>query len=128
MRNTKQKNLILSIINNSYSHPTGYEIYEISKKTIPSISLGTVYRNLNNLVDDGKIKRIKMGNNIDRFDRVENPHIHFICLRCHKVIDLEQIEQKEKEINGNQVIDYEINYRGICKECRKEGLNGIKGK
>ena len=88
MRKTKQKSLILGIINNSYTHPTASEIYLMSREVIPNISLGTVYRALNSLTENGMIKRIKMGNNIDRYDRVNDFHPHFLCLKCHKVYDL----------------------------------------
>ena len=108
MRNTKQKELILEIIKYSYSHPTALEIYQ-------NISLGTIYRNLNILVNQQLIRRIKMPNNIDRYDKVNNDHIHFICLKCNKVLDLEKIENTPTMINENKVLDYEVNYKGICK-------------
>ena len=88
MRQTKQNTLILDIVNNSYNHPTAYDIYLICKNKIPNISLGTVYRNLNNLVESGKILRIKMPNNIDRYDKIYNKHAHFICIKCNKIIDI----------------------------------------
>ena len=50
LRNTKQRDLILSIVNNSYSHPGALDIYNEAVKLIPNISLGTVYRNLNLLI------------------------------------------------------------------------------
>ena len=123
MRNTRQKNLILEIINNSYTHPSASDVYEECKKTIPDISLGTVYRNLNLLVDLGQIKRIKMPDNIDRFDRAHDDHAHFICLHCGKIIDVKQKFLEDEIIIGeNKVLDYEINFRGICKKClKKEG-------
>lgn len=117
MRNTKQKELILEIINHSDIHPTAFEIYKESRKKISNISLGTVYRNLNLLVEGSLIKRVKMPNNIDRYDKLNNNHIHFICTNCNKLIDLENIDKEPTMINGNKVLDYEINYKGICKNC-----------
>lgn len=117
MRNTKQKELILTIINQSYSHPTAIEIYKECRKEISNISLGTVYRNLNLLVDQLQIKRIKMPNNVDRYDRIENKHIHFICTACNKITDLEDLKEKPTMINENKVFDYEMNFKGICKNC-----------
>lgn len=117
MRNTKQKELILEIIKYSYSHPTALEIYQKSREKISNISLGTIYRNLNILVNQQLIRRIKMPNNIDRYDKVNNDHIHFICLKCNKVLDLEKIENTPTMINENKVLDYEVNYKGICKNC-----------
>lgn len=118
MRKSKQKDLILEIINNSYNHPNAYMIYEKCKEKIPNISLGTVYRNLNSLVLSFKIKRIKMPNNIDRYDRINDFHAHFVCLKCNQIYDLKSINNLfENNLNGNKVLDYEISLRGICKKC-----------
>ena len=117
MRNTKQKELILDIINHSYSHPNAQSIYEDCRRKIPNISLGTVYRNLNLLVNNSMIKRIKMPDNTDRYDKIFPNHAHFICIRCGKVIDLDNIDQKFDMINNNKVLDYEISFKGICKDC-----------
>lgn len=124
MRKSKQNDLILEIINNSYNHPNAYMIYEECRKKIPNISLGTVYRNLNNLVNNMKIKRIKMPDNIDRYDRVNNFHSHFMCLKCMEIYDLDFKDNFfHDNLNGNKVLDYEISFKGICKNCldNKEG-------
>lgn len=117
MRKSKQRDLILEIINNSYEHPTAYMIYQKSKEEIPNISLGTVYRNLNSLVDSLKIKRIKMPDNIDRYDKIDDFHAHFICLKCKKILDLKIPNNNHENLDGNKVLDYEISFQGICKKC-----------
>ena len=121
MRNTKQKNLIVDVINNSFIHPNAYQIYEECKKTIPDISLGTVYRNLNTLSDEFKIRRIKMPDNVDRFDK-KVKHNHFICVHCMKVVDVcDKYLEDINSIDGNKVIDCETIFKGICEECLKKG-------
>lgn len=121
-RKTKQMNVILNCIDNNFNHPTAKDIYESCKKEIPNISLATIYRNLNKLSDMGLIKRIKMPNNIDRFDHIDN-HPHFICIKCGKIIDLDESFDVSKFAPKNVMItDYEINFKGICENCqRKEG-------
>ena len=131
MRNTKQKNLILSIVENSSTHPTAEEIYNICRENISNISLGTVYRNLNLLVTQGLIRRIKMENHIDHFDHSNYSHAHFICIECGEIIDLDKKYIVEKnQIDENIVLDCEVNYKGICKECKERderyGIKGIK--
>ena len=119
MRNTKQRELILKIINDSYDHLTTEEIYRKCKTKIPNISLGTVYRNLNNLVEESKIIRLKL-DNIDRFDAKRSKHHHFICIKCKKIIDV-NVDDLQANTHNNKVIDYEIKFTGICKDClRKE--------
>lgn len=118
MRNTKQKDLILKIINKSYNHPTAYDIYLECRKEIPNISLGTVYRNLNTLVETNMIQKIK-SNNIDRFDRMEN-HSHFICRKCNKIIDINKKFDFDKYIDGNEVLNCRVILEGICEDCKGE--------
>ena len=88
MKYSKQRNIILEIVNSSYNHPTADMIYKEVQKQIPNISLGTVYRNLNQLVEHGYIKKISIPNESERFDKTLQEHIHFICLSCKKVEDL----------------------------------------
>jgi len=116
MRDTKQKNLIYSIINNSNCHYDAYHIYELCREEIPNISLGTVYRNLSNLVYEGKIIKIKV-NGFDRYDK-NIRHAHFICNYCGDIIDIfEDFINCKENINENLVMDYEIKFKGICKKC-----------
>ena len=118
MRNTKQKKLILEIINNSKSHLTADGVYEKARKKIANISLGTVYRILNILVDNKEILLLKTNEGITRYDNVKIPHQHFECEKCHKVIDVFDNVKLDKNILPNcKVIDYEIKYKGICSDC-----------
>ena len=120
MRNTKQRELILRIINDSFLHMTAEEIYYECSKSISNISLGTVYRNLNNLVESKKIKRIKMPNNIDRYDK-NKIHSHVICNKCGKIDDIfVDFRIKLPTLNDYVIIDYDLCFNGICKNCLEE--------
>lgn len=122
MRQTKQKKLILDIINHSCTHPTANEIYLKCVKEMPNISLGTVYRNLNVLVQAKQIKKITM-DGYDRYDNLIKPHHHFICLDCGEIIDVNY--DLDTYLDGNKIVDYE--FKGICHKCLgKEDVNGIK--
>ena len=117
MRNTKQRNLVLDIVNKSYNHPTAYMVYEECTKVISNISLGTVYRNLNTLVNLGQIQRLEMPNEMTRYDKNIN-HAHFLCLKCGNVYDLKQSKiSYEEAIEGNKVYTCKISYEGICRDC-----------
>ena len=119
MRNTKQKELILTIINNSYSHPTAYDVYLECKKEIPNISLGTVYRNLNTLLESHSIQKIKSTDNIDRYDKMIN-HCHFICTICNKIIDINENVNYNEYIGENKVLNCKLILEGLCKDCKGE--------
>ena len=120
MRNTKQKELILNIINNSYSHPTAYDVYLECKKEIPNISLGTVYRNLNTLVEMGSIQKLKSTNNIDRYDKTL-VHSHIICNKCGRIDDIfYEYDIQLPELLDYDVIDYDLCFNGICNDCKEK--------
>ena len=116
MRNTKQKKLILDIINKSYNHPNAYDIYLECRKEIPNISLGTVYRNLNTLVELNKIQKINCNDNIDRYDRIIN-HSHFICIKCNKIIDIKEKVDYNEYVGNNKVLNCKLILEGLCKNC-----------
>ena len=127
MKNTKQRKVVLDIINNSDNHLDAYEVYNLARKIIPNISLGTVYRNLSNLENDGKIQVI-MVDGIKHYDKII-PHYHFICKKCKSIIDVFDLDILKINIyNGNVVDDYEVVLKGICCKCQKEDNYGIKRK
>ena len=118
---TKQRRLILEIIAQSKDHLTAEEIFLKARATMPSIAVGTVYRNLNVLCDQGFIGRISVINQPDRFDSKPDRHHHLICSRCGKIEDapfggIESYlqSQTEREITG-----YELNVFHLCEACRK---------
>ncbi len=118
MRSSKQRDLVEEIVNSSYCHPTAEQVYEMSKKTIPNISLGTVYRNLNTLVNEKLIRKIKVDDTHYRYDHNKDKHAHFICTKCSNIIDLpENMLKVVDEFEGNKITDIDLSLTGICKDC-----------
>ena len=74
---SRQREDLLSILKNSKSHPTAEELYNSIKEKIPSVSRGTVYRNLKDLVDEGYIIKISMAGGADRYDYIHKKHNNF---------------------------------------------------
>ena len=119
-RKTKQSALILDIINNSSEHLNAYEVYEKCLKEINNISLGTVYRNLNNLVENHQIRKINGLDGIEHFDNLKHVHNHFICIKCMRINDVFDKVSIPLECTFGKVINYEIFYKGICNNCLEE--------
>jgi Fe2+ or Zn2+ uptake regulation protein len=85
--------------------------------------MGTVYRNLNNLVEQGLINRIDFGSTFDRFDAKVGPHYHFICEKCGAVVDLElpideTLNRKVDESTAFKVKSHRIEFYGMCDQCQ----------
>ena len=124
-RNTFQRQVILNILKTTDIHPTADWIYERAKKYIPNLSLGTVYRNLKILKEEGEILEINDGK-LTRFDGRNDKHYHFKCVNCGNMYD---IEAKDIEIKENlkskgffpKVFDLLI--YGVCKNCQSGKKN-----
>ncbi len=122
-RMTKQKAVIFDIISSTTSHPTADWIYEQARKRIPDISLGTVYRNLQVLIHDGKIMELNYGKGQSRFDGNANLHYHFVCEQCGKLYDFacdDSLISGETFANvPGKIQSYRLECYGICNDCLK---------
>ena len=86
-RQTRQKRRILELVNAVDHHPTAEWLYTELKKEFPRLSLGTVYRNLAILSEQGRIRKILVEGAADRYEAEKAPHFHLICEKCGKVQD-----------------------------------------
>ena len=117
-RFSKQRFTVLNELSKLDTHPTADEIYEIVKKIIPSISLGTVYRNLNNLCEEGSVVKFSSEGK-EHFDAITKPHIHLCCEKCGKISDVySDFSVFNDEFLNNE--NFRINniiISGICRNC-----------
>lgn len=124
-RKSKQREYILDFLRSTDSHPTAQMIFDGIRDDFPNLSLGTVYRNLNILVEQGKVKRLQYGSTFDRYDADVDEHYHFICGECKKIFDLalepkEDLEAMAEQLSGHLVQEHKIDFFGICQECRRK--------
>ena len=80
LRHSHQRERILEYLCQSQEHPSAEQVYQDLRPEIPGLSLGTVYRNLQALVTEGKVRKIDMPQGGARYDRVEDDHAHFVCV------------------------------------------------
>lgn len=123
-RNTIQRTLVLEAVNQLKCHATADEIYAAVSKEHPNISRGTVYRNLKQLSESGKIKKLEVPGGADRFDHICHNHYHARCLKCGQVIDvkmeyLDGLEKTIEDAHGFALTGHDLIFKGICAKCRK---------
>lgn len=125
MRFSRQRELIIGIIKGRRDHPTADMIYASARESSPNISLGTVYRNLKLLADEGEIITLETEDKRLHYDGDVSRHSHFICSACGKIIDLFKPAETPAELKeeGFTVTGEKCVYYGLCKEC---SINGIK--
>lgn len=121
---SRQREAIKDYLSNTKEHPTADVVYMNIRKIYPNISLGTVYRNLNLLVEQGEAYKLTGLDGSDHFDGSVNPHYHFLCKECNNIHDLEMesIEDIINKANKNfagKVEGHETYFYGTCPDCTK---------
>jgi len=124
LRKTKQRQRILEILRGTKSHPTADWIYSQVKSEFPKLSLGTVYRNLRLLREQGEIMELDFGSTFSRFDGNSENHYHFVCRKCGKVFDVDMrlesiLNRKAAKATGFNIEDHRLVFYGLCKRCSK---------
>ena len=123
VRHSKQNKAILRVLRETTSHPTAVYIYEQVRKEIPDISLGTVYRNLGLLKQEGKILELGLAGTPNRFDGNTQSHCHFRCEQCGCVYDVDEPVDRGRDERVARKTGFKIYYcglqfRGLCKGCQ----------
>jgi len=124
-RLTKQRRIILDELQKMKTHPTADELYEALRQRLPRISLGTVYRNLQTLAADGKIRMLRDCSRM-RFDSSLHEHYHVRCLCCGRVDDIPASTVKGLSDNMSKktsyrIVGFKVEFVGICPECDTMG-------
>ena len=110
LRRSKQRDLICAVLKSTCSHPTAEWIYERAREKDPTISLGTVYRNLKILCDMGQAIALETADKRVHYDGCVNNHRHFICNKCGKIYDLQQMPVE----NPQELLDKGFAYECFC--------------
>ena len=118
-----QREAIKNYLVGRVDHPTADMVYTAIRKIYPNISLGTVYRNLTLLADQGEIIKISCGETSDRFDARTENHCHIICEQCGGVsdlwgIDTNLIDQMADKSYEGDVYGHQLYFYGKCKHCK----------
>ncbi len=126
MRLTTQRQILLEELSKENHHPTACELYDMVRKRLPRIGLGTVYRNLELMADNGMILKHEVGGAQKRFDATTELHYHIRCFKCNRLDDIEVqisedvIERAEKK-TSYKVLGHHVEFRGVCSDCQKKG-------
>lgn len=120
-RYSRQRELIYGALLHTTEHPTAEMVYQWLKPDNPNLSLGTVYRNLNLLANEGRIMRLCFP--VERYDATTQPHSHFCCDKCGRVYDLDleyskELDKKAMACSEHQIAGHELRFRGVCVACK----------
>ena len=119
-RNTRQRAAIEEVFETVHRPLSPAEVHELAQKIIPRLGMATVYRALNEMVDDKELRRVELPGQACRYERSGlKHHHHFHCTRCDKVFDLDGCLLKEDPDlpKGFEVIEHDITLSGTCADC-----------
>ncbi|MDR1131955.1 MAG: transcriptional repressor [Oscillospiraceae bacterium] len=123
-RYSRQRERICRAVLDTTEHLTAEMVYQRLKPESPSLSLGTVYRNLNRLVEEGCI--VKLPFPVERFDGITEPHAHFLCGKCGRVFDMPDVDYdsaldaKAGAVYRHTVRRHELIFYGSCADCAED--------
>ncbi|MDO4295408.1 MAG: transcriptional repressor [bacterium] len=116
---------VAAVVLQSDRHLTAEQIFLEMKKEYPKVVLATIYNNLNRLTNEGRIRKVSVEGEPDRYDRTTR-HDHLICEVCKSLADvtLEDFTKKIEEQLGEDIVSYDLKIQYICPNCRKNRVNG----
>lgn len=126
LKQTPQRLAIINFLENNKNHPSVEDIYKAILVQFPTISLATVYNNLETLKNLGMLREITIDPGKKHFDPDTTPHHHLICNECKRIVDIDV--DFELEIPDDCKYDFEITgnhieFYGICPDCRNKKDN-----
>lgn len=133
MRYSRQREIILQELVGNPIHPTADKLYDMLKGENPSLSLATVYRNLNQLSSQGKITKLPQPSGSDRFDGETKPHYHMLCTDCGGFfdcpqLDFEKLDEWLSDETHFHVTSHQLTMYGLCEACfSKQSISGAAG-
>ncbi len=127
-RNTRQRQLILEAVRSHCDHPTAEQIYRDVAEQAPTISKGTVYRNLSVLAQEGELTQVEAPD-ASRFDLRQDRHHHLVCSACGAVVDApvayqEQLDTLAARESGFVVTGHHTIFQGLCPSCAQTAQLG----
>jgi Fur family peroxide stress response transcriptional regulator len=119
---THQRQVLYRALLEAEDHPSPEMLYERVKRDIPSVSLGTVYRNIKTFLDNGLIGEVSLHHGSLRLEANNAPHHHLVCRSCRTMFDLpaEQVEDirlRESLPNGFRLERFVVEAHGLCATC-----------
>jgi Fur family peroxide stress response transcriptional regulator len=121
---TPQREVLLRALSDATGHPTADALVQQVREVLPTVSHATVYRNLQELVQQGLIRTLDVAGAAVQFEVNPDEHHHFVCERCGRVWDVYltsvevRVNRHRTQVSGFVVDRREVQLHGRCAGCR----------
>ncbi|MGZ5475795.1 MAG: Fur family transcriptional regulator [Thermoanaerobaculia bacterium] len=123
MNVTPQRLAIYEALVKSETHPTPEMLFKRVKRSMPSLSLATIYKSLDALENLGLIQAVEIDSDSRRYDANMSRHHHLVCTRCRSVTDFydEKLDHVKPCRPTRGFIPHSITVKvlGLCAACAK---------
>ncbi len=121
-RQTRQRAAVYAVVSAAHDHPTAEQVHARVRRRLPQVSLGTVYRNLEMLAAQQRVRVVHLADHATRYDGMLEEHDHFLCERCGMVTDLlrpQRIRASSVKLAeaGYTVRTQAVTFYGVCPKC-----------
>ena len=119
-RDTRQRRAIRTAFSDAGRPLTPDEVLALGQRSVPSLGLATVYRNIRALVTEGWLAEVALPGGGVRFELAERPHHHhFLCRSCDQAFDVHHCPESIEDIApaGFRVDGHELVLYGQCAAC-----------
>jgi len=120
---TPQRLAILAYLEGNTSHPSAEDVYRAVLRNYPTMSFATVYNTLEALRQRGEVQELTIDPEKKRFDPNTHPHHHLICVKCRKVVDVQQdyeLPLPKSVRESFQIVGNHIEFYGLCMQCKEK--------
>ena len=124
---THQRLAIFEALASSREHPSAEQLHKDVQRRIPTLSLATVYKNLEALKAIGAVVDVNPLHEQARYESAlpgsgaGHPHHHLVCTSCKKVRDLHDSELDRLRVRDAQGFDVRavrVQAEGLCPDCQ----------
>jgi len=118
---TSQRLMVFQAMQGRIDHPSAEDVFFTVRGTLPTISRGTVYKILNELVEFGELRQVDVGDGHTRFDPNTNQHVHLRCVDCGRLLDLDREDAPVSvpaSAAGFRILRYNLTLEGQCPACQ----------
>jgi Fur family peroxide stress response transcriptional regulator len=130
---TPQRLAIIQALLASTDHPRADKIYSLVRRRHPHISLATVHRTLETLCRIGEARKVTALHDSARYDANVEAHHHVICVRCHRIRDIEvpplrgMLDGRRPRIGEFKLLGYSLEIHALCSACQRKSSPGRRG-